>query len=101
MKIYKVERIEPTGYDQYKAFVCYANDEKEAKSLNPCFPNVFDSRFERFKNDKTYHVPFYYADDEDEREEWVKCDDDLRVHYLGEAPETSQVGVILSSYIHG
>lgn len=99
MKIYKVERTDSWSYDDYDSFVCYANNEDEARRLSPSDYYVYEDGKWRFDYaDKT----FKYADNWS----WVKADkiDTLMVTLLGftDMPtEGVKPSVILASYNAG
>lgn len=102
MNIYQVTRTTPTDYDTYSSFICYAENEEQAKKLNPGFPSVFHPEFEeRRKNSKNYHVKFYiggkvYFD----RCTWVQNTNEVTVTKIG-VSDFSKAGVILASYHAG
>lgn len=74
MNIYKLER-KITGYDQYSAFLCYANSAEEALEMSPAGLQDGD--------------PFGW-----EPEEAIAT-------YIGSNPDVEETSVILASYHAG
>lgn len=79
MKIYKIWQTVNNDYDTYDGFVVYANNEDEAKQIQPL----------NIENDIHY------------RTDWVNKVEDIQIEYLGEAKEDADVGIILSSFNAG
>lgn len=96
MNIYKVERTDRWGYDDYDSFVCYANDEEEAKHLSPDgYHGWHIDSFKWQNKDGTWSEAFGHG--------WVKTDKDLKVTLIGfsDMPEGTKPSVILASYNAG
>lgn len=80
MKIYKIWQEVNNQYDTYDSFVVYANNEEEAKLIQPLNEN----------GDYNY------------RTSWVNKVEDIKIEYLGEAKEDIlEAQIILSSFNAG
>lgn len=82
MKIYKIYQEDNNEYDTYDSAVVFAEDEFEALNMHPRggFIDEMDKK------------DFWYLRD------WSK---DVKVRYLGNAPEGTEQGVICSSFNAG
>lgn len=98
MNIYKVTRKSLLDYDTYSSFVCFANNEEEAKNIKPSFVNVYDKNFSK----RSLFIDWDKLDNLDTwvKRTWVQNKDDLTVIKLGTS-DFSQVGVILASFHAG
>lgn len=94
MKIYKVERTDKWSYDDYDAFVCFANSEEEARWTAP------DPEYHMWK-DGVYC--YSYREQEPVKySSWVKNPaKDVTVTYLGENINIVMPSVILNSFNPG
>lgn len=106
MNIYKVTRISLWDYDTYSSFICFANNEEQAKNLNPSFANIYTKHFNKYLNDQNEFKSLFINWNNDKRDKWVKYTwvkniDDLTVIKLGTSDNNQQIGVILSSFHAG
>ena len=93
MRIYKIYQIKNNDYDTYDSAIVVADDEKEARTINP-------GGFYSFHDDAWY---FQFADGtENNREDmsWVHPND-VKVKYIGLADKKITKGVIVSSFNAG
>ena len=81
MNIFKVERTDKVGYDEYDSFVIIAESENEARVTDPSGKPVEDSIFSS----------------------WVKVRDldKLIVTLIGVANEDQEPGIVLTSFNAG
>jgi len=96
MNIYLVKRTDHGGYDSYDSFVCYAEDEEQARYTYP------NSSY-RFIDGKLYSTHEYDGLNKEVTNvynEWPIDTDTLEIDYLGEAPH-KEAGVILASFNAG
>lgn len=101
MNIYTVTRTTPMEYDMYFGFTCFAQNEEQAKNLNPLFPEIYNENFIKALNDKSLNQFMDWGNDIScSRYSWVDNINDLMVIKLGTS-ESKQVGIILTSYISG
>lgn len=87
MNIYLCTRTSRGGYDTYDSFICYANNEEEAKNLKPGFETELGEMIDW--ND-------YYS-----LRSWVKSPDDIDVEFLGTKDSINTAYVILASFNAG
>ena len=96
MKIYYVERTDEWSYDDYDAFVCYAETPEQAKKISP-------SEYYEWK-EKEGGWCFVYHDNtfcRDDHSSWTQPDN-LRVREIGESlTQEAKPGVILASFNAG
>ena len=103
MNIYQVTRTTLTEYDfdMYSGFICFAQNEEQAKNLDPSFPEISHPNFSEALNIKSFNQ---FIDWENDisccKYSWVDSINDLIVTKLGTS-ESEQVGIILSSYHSG
>ncbi len=90
MNIYKVSQDINNDYDTYDSFVCYAENEEEAKEI---FPRNGKSFIEMISQDLDEK---YYVD-----RLWTSDKSKIEVEFLGTAKDGSKKGVILASFNAG
>lgn len=94
MNIYKVTRTTEIDYDMYSSFICFAQNEEQAKNLDPSFPEIDHPNFSKAS----------FIDWESEiscaRYSWVNNKNHLIVEKLGTS-DSKQVGIILSRFHSG
>ena len=82
MKLYKIYQNVNSGYDTYDSAIVAANSENEARNIN-------------------VNTSFLYDDDEYWRYHgWCKPEH-VKVDYIGEAVDGTELGIILSSFNAG
>lgn len=75
MKLYIISQNENDDYDTYDSAVVAANNETEARNINPNI-NGWNDRYTT----------------------WCSSPEKVRVEYLGEAKEGTEIGIILDSF---
>lgn len=94
MNIYKVSQTINNDYDTYDSMIVYAENESNAKVINP-------GGFHIFKNNSWY---FVYADGSEKEKEldFTWCHpDEVKVKYIGVNLDVKKEGVILASFNAG
>lgn len=97
MNIYKVERTDQWGYDDYDSFVCYAHNEEEARWMAP------DPEYHMWK-DGVYCYSYREQEPVNSKyTSWTLDPKTLKVTLCGftDMPEGSKPDVILASYNAG
>jgi hypothetical protein len=89
MKLFKLS-IEAEGYDMFDSVVVAADNEEEAKKIDP----EGDGRMACWV--PGHEIPQWWL-----RGHWAKTEEEVTVEYLGEAKPGTQAGVILASYNAG
>jgi hypothetical protein len=94
MKIYKVERTDHAGYDDYDSFVCFADSPEDAKRLSP-------DDFHVWKDDcwQMQHRDGSYSKRDMKYHSWV-MPDKMKVSEIN-ADFAGKPEVILASYNAG
>ena len=77
MKIYKIEQDKNSGYDTYSDCVVIAENEEEARNMNPS------------------------GEWKDKYTGWAHKPEQVTVEYIGEAKECSEKGFVCTSYHAG
>lgn len=93
MNIYLCQQSTNHGYDTYDSFVCYANDEDEAKHLYPNHNVKWTD--ETWKYEYSDGSQYYYSNNC-----WC-MPEDVGVTLIGTTEDYVQVGVILASFNAG
>lgn len=89
MKIFKVERADSIGWDEFDSFVVVAESEDRARCIHPNSCYVW--------NDGKWENPKYPSG----RYDGWPSPDQLLVEYLGEACKEQKEGVVLASFNAG
>ena len=96
MKIYLVSQDENDSYDTFDSFICYANNEDEARTMSPR-----EEHFCKWDDKLKKHTRCDWFDPECYNDEWASSLDNVKVEYLGEASSKLEPAVILASYNAG
>lgn len=91
MKVFKVERTDTVGYDDYDSFVCWANSEEEARWMAP------DPEFHMWK-DGVYCYSYREQEPVGKYTNWTKDPKTLEVFELS-PPEVPTI--VLASFNAG
>lgn len=92
MNIYLVERTDKWSYDDYDAFVCFANSEDEARQLSP-------DEYHVYKEDGWHWKKIDGTSEKCKFDSWVDDISTLKVWQLSRSPK--EPTVILASFNAG
>lgn len=97
MKLYLISQSENGGWDTYDSVVVAAENEEDAKILNPRHHREWSKEL------KGWIFVFHNGTKDteaDEDDSWTSPEN-VKVEYIGEAKEGTEAGVILASFNAG
>jgi len=108
MNIYKVTRIKKsTNWDAYIGFVCFAENEEQAKNLNPNIymisigdEKLLDSLDSYFSDYSNIYINWEIWNNKYNHFDWVNSPNDLKVIKLG-VSDSYKIGITFLSYTTG
>ena len=93
MKLYLISQSVNNDWDTYDSAVVVAENETQAKHTSPCIHYVW--------KDGCWNFVYSEVDvRKDEHSTWCEPED-VQVQYIGEASESTKLGVVLSSFKAG